>query len=148
MFLINRATQGGYPGSSFKIVTLAAALTHNPDIEQKIYDTPGYVKVDGRVIKDHEGVKPGNYDLLNAFRVSSNSVFIKIGLDVGWNNMVSTAENFGFNNSMKAICQLQLQISPTISFWSRCGTCRGFHRARKDISYAASDGKSCGGSGK
>jgi peptidoglycan glycosyltransferase len=116
--LINRATQGVYPpGSSFKIVTLAAALTHNPDIEQKIYDTPGYVKVDGRVIKDHEGVKPGNYDLLNAFRVSSNSVFIKIGLDVGWNNMVSTAENFGFNKSMKADLPVAISKFPQPSLF-------------------------------
>lgn len=100
--LLNRATQGLYPpGSSFKVVTAAAALTSNPDIDKKVYYTPGYVKVKGKVIRDYEGFQPGNYDLKNAFRKSSNTVFIKIGQEIGKDIFFSTAEGFGFNKEEK-----------------------------------------------
>lgn len=100
--LINRATQGLYPpGSCFKIVTLSAALSHNPEIENKIYYTPGYAKVNGSIIKDYEGLWPGEFDLTNAFRYSSNSVFVQIALEVGKENLLSTAEAFGFNQKTK-----------------------------------------------
>jgi peptidoglycan glycosyltransferase len=101
--LINRATQGLYPpGSSFKIITLAAALTNNPEIENKVYHTPGYVKVKGSIIHDYEGFEPGDYDIAKAFRRSSNSVFIQIGQDVGGEKVFDMAETFGFNSSIQA----------------------------------------------
>ncbi len=100
--LINRATQGLYPpGSTFKIITLAAALTNNPEIEKKVYHTPGYVKVKGSIIRDYEGFEPGDYDIVKAFRRSSNSVFIQIGQDVGGGKILEMAESFGFNSSMQ-----------------------------------------------
>lgn len=99
--LINRAVQGLYPpGSTFKIVTLAAALENIPDIEDKIYETPGYVEVSGRVIRDYEGFKPGKYDVKRALSMSSNSVFVKIGLEVGKERLFNKAEDFGFNEEI------------------------------------------------
>lgn len=96
--LINRATQGLYPpGSSFKIVTLAAALTHNPEIETSTFYTPGYIKVNGNIIKDSQHLWPGEYDLSTAFRYSSNTVFIQIGQQVEREKMISMVEAFGFN---------------------------------------------------
>lgn len=96
--LINRATQGLYPpGSSFKIITLAAALANHPEIEKKVYYTPGYIKVKGRIIRDYEGLWAGDYDITNAFRYSCNTVFIQIGQEVGRDDLFSMAEAFGFN---------------------------------------------------
>lgn len=101
--LINRATQGLYPpGSSFKIITLAAALTHNADIENQKFYTPGYIKVDGSIIRDGEHLWPGEYDLSTAFRYSSNTVFIQIGQSVQREDMISMAEAFGFNKTIKS----------------------------------------------
>lgn len=101
--LINRATQGLYPpGSVFKIVTLAAALKNNPGIENKNFYTPGYAKVNGSIIRDYKGFKPGNYDLAGAFRYSSNSIFVQIAQEVGKDNMFEMAEAFGFNSKLKA----------------------------------------------
>lgn len=100
--LMNRATQGLYPpGSSFKIITLAAALTHNPEIEAETFYTPGYIKVNGNIIRDSEHLWPGEYDLSTAFRYSSNTVFIQIGQRVQREKMISMAESFGFNSSNK-----------------------------------------------
>ena len=101
--LINRATQGLYPpGSSFKIITLAAALTHNPDIETKTFYTPGYIKINGSIIRDGEHLWPGEYDLSTAFRYSSNTVFIQIGQQIDREKFISTVEDFGFNSDMKS----------------------------------------------
>lgn len=101
--LINRATQGLYPpGSSFKIITLAAALTYNPEIENEKFYTPGYIKVNGSIIRDGEHLWPGEYDLSTAFRYSSNTVFIQIGQRVEREKMIQMAEAFGFNTSNKS----------------------------------------------
>lgn len=101
--LINRATQGLYPpGSIFKIVTLAAALKNKPDIKTRTFYTPGYAKVNGSIIRDYEGFSPGNYDLTGAFRYSSNSIFVQISKEVGKDNMLSMAEDFGFNTKLRA----------------------------------------------
>ncbi|SHM46313.1 peptidoglycan glycosyltransferase [Caldanaerovirga acetigignens] len=99
--LLNRAVQGLYPpGSTFKIVTLAAALESIQDLEFKTYKTPGYVEVNGRVIRDYEGFRPGDYDIKRAFSLSSNSVFVKVGLEVGKERLFEKAVDFGFNEGV------------------------------------------------
>lgn len=101
--LINRATQGLYPpGSAFKIITLAGALTYNPEIEYEKFYTPGYIKVSGSIIRDGQHLWPGEYDLNTAFRYSSNTVFIQIGQRVEREKMIEMAEAFGFNASNKS----------------------------------------------
>ncbi|TYP52459.1 peptidoglycan D,D-transpeptidase FtsI family protein [Thermosediminibacter litoriperuensis] len=117
--LLNRAIQGLYPpGSSFKIVTLAAALEGIPDIEKKTYETPGYVKVNGRVIRDYEGMEPGNYDVKKAFRHSSNSVFVKIGLELGKERLFAKAQEFGFNSRIPFELPVTVSRFPGFSLMS------------------------------
>lgn len=117
--LINRATQGLYPpGSSFKIITLASALTNKPEIETKAYYTPGYVKVQGRIIRDYEGLQPGDYDITNAFRYSSNSVFIQIALEVGKEALFGMAEAFGFNRDVNSAFPVAKSRFPRFSIMS------------------------------
>lgn len=113
--LINRATQGLYPpGSVFKIVTLAAALKYNPDIETRTFYTPGYAKINGSIIRDYEGFSPGEYDLAGALRYSSNSVFVQIAKEVGKDNMISMAEDFGLNSKLSADIPVAISKFPNI----------------------------------
>jgi len=114
--LINRATQGLYPpGSAFKIITLAAALANKPEIETKVYYTPGYVKVNGRVIRDYEGLWAGNFDLKNAFRHSSNSVFIQIAQEIDYDALFQMAEAFGFNSRLNTDFSVAESSFPRLS---------------------------------
>lgn len=99
--LLNRALQGLYPpGSTFKIVTLSAALESIADLEARTYNTPGYVEVNGRVIRDYESFRAGNYDIKKAFSLSSNSIFVKVGLEVGKAKLFEKAQDYGFNEGL------------------------------------------------
>ncbi|SHF36269.1 peptidoglycan glycosyltransferase [Caldanaerobius fijiensis DSM 17918] len=99
--LLNRALNGLYaPGSTFKIVTASAALKYVTDIKDKIYTCKGYVVVNGNKISDYQGEAHGNLNIKQAFTVSCNTTFVKIGLDVGKSNMMKMAEAFGFNRDV------------------------------------------------
>ncbi|MFE5795352.1 peptidoglycan D,D-transpeptidase FtsI family protein [Streptomyces sp. NPDC056503] len=96
----NRALREIYPpGSVFKVVTAAAALESGKikDIDAAT-DTPEGWKIPlSRVpMKNHSG-GCANASINEALRVSCNSVFAKLGDDVGRDKMVETAEKFGFN---------------------------------------------------
>ncbi|MFD4373642.1 peptidoglycan D,D-transpeptidase FtsI family protein [Streptomyces sp. NPDC058486] len=96
----NRAIREIYPpGSVFKVVTAAAALESGKikDIDAAT-DTPEGWKIplSTRPMKNHSG-GCANASLNEALRISCNSVFAKLGDDVGRDKMVETAEKFGFN---------------------------------------------------
>ncbi|MFF9849289.1 peptidoglycan D,D-transpeptidase FtsI family protein [Streptomyces litmocidini] len=96
----NRALREIYPpGSVFKVVTAAAALENGKvtDINAPT-DTPEGWKIplSNREMVNHaRGC--ANTSLNHALEISCNSVFAKLGDDVGVEKMTEMAEKFGFN---------------------------------------------------
>ena len=65
---LNRVTQGMYPpGSTFKIVTLAAALESLTDVQQREFYCAGEMVVGDGTVTDNEGNGHGDLTLKSAF---------------------------------------------------------------------------------
>jgi penicillin-binding protein A len=96
--LYNRATYGLYaPGSTFKVVTLAAALESGRYGQRSQFVDPGYCEVYGRRVNNYDTTRPfGRLDLRTALVNSVNSVFCNIGKDLGSRAIVEQAKRFGF----------------------------------------------------
>ncbi|MGW4562220.1 penicillin-binding transpeptidase domain-containing protein [Streptomyces sp. NPDC004561] len=100
--MLNRAVRQTYPpGSTFKVVTAAAALDAGvvTDLDART-DSPDPYRLPGtltRLTNESDGCADAS--LRDAFEWSCNTVFAKLGVDVGANNMKTTAEAFGFNDT-------------------------------------------------
>jgi penicillin-binding protein A len=101
--LINRAVREWYPpGSTFKLVTAAAALeaglatptTSFPDpVEQALPQTSAVIRNFGRGTCG----SGGTVTLEEAMTVSCNTTFAQLGLDLGAEQLVAMGERFGMN---------------------------------------------------
>ncbi len=97
--LVNRASQGLYaPGSTFKIITTAGALDYRTASPSKVYDGPAVLKVYGSQVTNFADQDQGRMSLSSAFAKSTNTIFAQVGLDLGPDRLVETAEGFGFNS--------------------------------------------------
>lgn len=106
--MLNRALRQTYPpGSTFKVVTLAAALQSGlySGIDVPTNSPDPYTPKDTDHALTNESASDActNATLDYALQVSCNTVFGKAGVDVGEQNMVRTAEAFGFNQSDQTI---------------------------------------------
>jgi penicillin-binding protein A len=96
--LLNRVTSGLYvPGSTFKVVTAAAALDSGKfSLGSTFYD-PGYCVEYGKHVQNYDTSRPfGTVTFLQAMQHSINSVFCEIGKRLGARTLVRYAKRFGF----------------------------------------------------
>ncbi len=100
--MLNRALLGYSVGSTFKIVTAAAAmqslgreycLTREDACE-------GSVDVYGQIFRCHLRSGHGKLDMFDAMRESCNPWFIGLGLETGGEALLKTAESLGFGETM------------------------------------------------
>ena len=101
--LLDRATQGLYaPGSTFKIVTAAAALDTGRFTPDSTFFDPGYCEEYGQRISnagnpDHTGPESfGQVNFTTALQHSINAVFCNIGKAIGAGTILDYAARFGF----------------------------------------------------
>ena len=99
--LLNRATAGLYqPGSSFKLVTAAAALDSGAFTPDSRFTDPGYCVEFGKKVSnfaDQNGPEVfGNVTLAQGLQHSINSVFCNVGIKLGALKILEYAKRFGF----------------------------------------------------
>ncbi len=86
------------PGSTFKIVTLAAALQEKKvNLSDRFYD-PGYYQVAGRKIRCWKAGGHGSQSYLNVVENSCNPGFISLGERLGKTALFHYIKAFGFGS--------------------------------------------------
>ena len=99
--LINRATHGSYlPGSVFKIVTATAGYEGMSNIESFYDNCDGGLKIYNYTLKDYGGASHGNIEIGKAIEKSCNHYFGTLGMKLGYDKLLATAEKFMFNKEM------------------------------------------------
>jgi penicillin-binding protein A len=86
------------PGSTFKIVTLSAALQAKIATPSSSYPIRTAAVLSGVKLRNASNESCGG-TLTNAFTVSCNSVFAPLGARLGAKRMHAAAERFGFNET-------------------------------------------------
>lgn len=84
------------PGSTFKILTVVAALEEGIATPSTSYPVEVEVALDGRDIRNSDR-QPCGGTLLESFADSCNTVFAPLGAELGGDRVRETAMRFGFN---------------------------------------------------
>ncbi len=84
------------PGSTFKIITLSAALQTKKASVSSVYPVRTFATLSGVKLRNASDESCGG-SLTQSFAHSCNSVFAPLGAEVGRKRMVAAAERFGFN---------------------------------------------------
>lgn len=114
--LVNRAIAGKTypPGSTFKLVTAAAAIESGDYTESSVIDAPDRYTLPGTSTKlnNFGGERcsaSGRQSLADALRISCNTAFAKLGHDLGADALRAQAEKFGFDQSLA----IPLPVTPS-----------------------------------
>lgn len=85
------------PGSTFKIITLAAAIEEGEvDLQRDTFYDPGYIEVAGRNLRCWKKGGHGQQTFLEVVQNSCNPGFVVLGERLGKDRLFDYIENFGF----------------------------------------------------
>ncbi|MER7790328.1 penicillin-binding protein 2 [Streptomyces sp. NPDC097640] len=114
--MLNRALRQTYPpGSTFKVLTAAAALENGK--YENIDDptdspVPWKLPLSTQNLKNEGNIQCKNVSLREALRISCNTVFGKLGNDLGKEKMLEQAKKFGFNEEIFTPVRADASIYP------------------------------------
>jgi penicillin-binding protein A len=100
-FLSRAYRERYFPGSTFKVITASAVFDHNATLATHVYPTQTALplpQTNGQFLRNFGGESCGGM-LPELFRVSCNTGFAQIGLDLGATNLAGEANAFGFNQA-------------------------------------------------
>lgn len=83
------------PGSTFKVITAAAALETNSVTLSDTFNCPGFIIVDDRRIRCHKAGGHGAEDFTKGICNSCNPVFVTLGLRIGAERYYDCLDQFG-----------------------------------------------------
>lgn len=95
---LNRVLSSTYtPGSTFKIVTAAAAIENIPDIDSRTFECTGSATIGGKEVTcmSHHGT----IGLDDGLAQSCNIVFAQLAYELGRDKMTAAANEMGINSS-------------------------------------------------
>ncbi len=111
--LYNRATQALYaPGSTFKMLSLSAALENGIASEDTVYNSPGSIEIGNAQVYNYDENDLGDITLEQATWYSSNTVYGQLGTQIGSDLLVFAAEQCGFNSDISFDLPLETSLMP------------------------------------
>lgn len=135
--LLDRTTQALYsPGSTFKSVTLAAALDSGTASLDDVYYAGPTLEIGGGEVSNYGDNDYGEPTLEEGFALSSNTVFGQLGVEVGSDLLVSYANAFGFGRnlgqdftSLASLMPAPSEMTEWETAWAACGQPVGQHES-------------------
>ncbi len=113
---VNRAIGGNLypPGSTFKLITAAAALSSGTFTESSQIPGPATLDLPQTTVNlptdDHRPCGPGNKTTLtHALEISCNTAFGWLGLQLGANDLRAQAAKFGFGDALR----VPMRVTPS-----------------------------------
>lgn len=114
--LVDRSTQSLYtPGSTFKIVTLSAALETRAYTLDSSVTAPSSIDIGGASVSNYAGEQFGTTNLREAFAHSANTAYGQIAVKVGPNNLVKYANAFGYGTTLGQDFDTKASLMPNPS---------------------------------
>lgn len=133
--LVDRSTQALYaPGSTFKAVTLSAALNSGSFSLDSTFDAPASMDIGGAAVTNDGDREYGTLTLREAFAVSSNVAFGQLAVREGADELVRYAKAFGYDGSLgldfscvPSVMANPGDMSEWETAWAGCGQPVGEH---------------------
>lgn len=133
--LVDRSTQSLYaPGSTFKVVTLAAALDSGTATLDSTYDAPASMDIGNANVTNDHNASYGTISLQQALAYSANTVYGQLATQVGSAQLVNYAKAFGYGTSLGMDFSAVASVMPAASemttwetAWAGCGQPVGEH---------------------
>lgn len=135
--LLDRTTDVLYaPGSSFKVVTLSAALDSGAATLDDIIPAPPEIEIGEGTVTNYGNNDYGEPTLREALALSSNTAFGSLGVQVGAETLVHYARAFGYGTELGQDFSSAVSVMPEPAemtewetAWAACGQPVGNHES-------------------